>query len=104
MSSKDKKKEKKPTKVAAEEKKEKKVEEVDDEQLVEEEEPADISLENVIEPALRGAYKYLDWKDIQNLERVCRGWRSAMVNEVADEPAYLVKYQEAHPDRSEAVS
>lgn len=81
-------------------KKEKKVDETKESTP---EETLDVSLEWVVEPILKEVYKHLEWKEVQNLSLVCRGWKAASTGEVGDEAEYLGKYKEAYPNKENKV-
>jgi len=68
---------------------------------VKEERELDLVSEWIAEPIVRGVYKNLDWRSIQALAGVARGWKAASTGEVADEPAYFEKFVTTFPDRKD---
>jgi hypothetical protein len=72
-------------------------------EALQQESSLDVSLEWIAEPIIKGVYKYLEWKEIQTLSEVCRGWKAAATGEVGDEPEYLAKYTKAYPNRENKV-
>lgn len=86
----------------SDDKKKSKKQEKEEKELITEE--LDVSLEWVAEPILKGVYKFLEWKEIQSLAEVCRGWKAASTGEVGDEAEYLEKYAQAYPNKENKVS